>query len=278
MTKKIFIFNPKRIHLKEIILAVVLFLFPSSSFAEIITLHVPSYNDGSHLYYHDLLKSSLKAAGHQATLVFPVQDLPQKRALRMLEEGTLSLSWMLETKERNKKYTPVKVGITNNLIGHRILFIPKNSQSTYTSVKSLDDFRKTNKIGGFGENWFDITVWEQNKLPYFIQSGDWRSLFLMVAAKDRGVDYISRGINEIVIEANLYPYLDIEQQLLLKYNRDFLFYLSRTGVKYHNIIEDALLKARQTGLMSQMIDKYWGDLIKKINFDQRIEITLETPK
>lgn len=43
-------------------------------------------------------------------------------------------------------------------------------------MKTLEDFRKQGKVGGFGKGWFDIVVWKSNDLKFTEEDGEWRAL------------------------------------------------------------------------------------------------------
>ncbi|MCE2594337.1 hypothetical protein K6Y31_05870 [Motilimonas cestriensis] len=243
---------------------------------EPIELILPASKDGSHEYYHELLISALSAQGVEVTLVTPYSHVPQKRAVRLLESQTISLFWMLETPKRNRQFTKVNVGLTNGFISKRILLVPRDDKERYAQVKNLDDFRRINTIGGFGADWFDIEVWQANKLPYIVRDGEWRALYSMLSSKG-GVNYFSRGANEIWSEQKQHPYLVIEPHLLFTYKRDFVFYLSKQNAYLQPVIESALIKAKQSGLMDHLIKKYWTRHFNQLNLNQRVTIELVTP-
>lgn len=236
---------------------------------------IPDVGIESHQYFHELLAKSLEAKGEEFAIT--TKEMPQKRAVRMLEQGGITLFWLIQSDQRDQDYLPVKVGLTNSLIGHRILFIPKGTQAQYDGVNSLEDFRKLGKVGGFGKNWFDVRVWVHNNLPVYEKDGDWNALYKMVASQKRGVDYFSRGFNEILAESEQHPDLEIENRLMLVYNRDFLFYLSKKHGQLSEVLQKALESAKQEGLMDQLIRKYWAQDFEKLKFDQRVKIPLETP-
>ncbi len=217
--------------------------------------------------------------GHTPILI--TSELPHLRVKFYLDIGEISIHWMVESKVRNKKYIPVKVGLTNGLIGQRILLIKKGNQHFYDGVKTLKDFRNLNLVGGMGKDWFDARVWETNRLKYKEHSGNWKAIFKMIPARSV-YDYFSRGINEILEEAEQYPDLAIEERLVLIYERDFIYYLSKTGknagAKYKDIIEHALIKAKDSGLVERLINKQWTNDFKTLNFDKRIKIHLKTPE
>ncbi|MCX4026518.1 hypothetical protein H0A36_12790 [Endozoicomonas sp. SM1973] len=244
--------------------------------AQKLTLTVATLKDGNHRYYHELLRQSLTLVGYQLTINH-IHDLSQKRIAIFLKQGVISVHWFIKATYRDQTFVPINIGITNGLIGKRVLLIPNSQQHIYQHVKTLADFRQLQKTGGFGEGWFDVLVWKYNQLPYRVISGDSQDIFLMVAARNRGIDYFSRGVNEILAESVLYPELSIEQQLLLRYDRDFQFYLSPTSRQLKPLIETALIKAKQTGLIDRLVNRYWQDTFKQLNLDQRVELKLKTP-
>lgn len=243
--------------------------------SEALSLTLAATPDGTHAYYHELISGSMKEAG-QEVKVRVKKAMPQRRILMLLADGELTLHWMVQTDDRDKKYLPVRVGLTNGLIGHRVLFIPKGSQSVYDAVETLDDFRNLGKIGGFGKNWFDVKVWRHNRLRYFEQDGEWRTLYKKLPL-GRDVDYFSRGANEIVVESYLHPDLDVEKNLVLVYDRDFRFYLKPGADKIRDMIENAVQKARESGLMDKLIRKHFKEVFEKLNLDNRKRILLDLP-
>lgn len=257
------------------------FLLISGTYAETVDLKIPIVEDSpkQHLFFHELLNTALIEAGHTPNLI--VEELPQSRIKHYLDLGGLSIYWMIESAERNDKYLAIDTDLTNGLIGKRILFIKKEEQSLYSKVKTLDDFRNLNLIGGMGKGWFDVNVWKENNLKYMEQSGSWRSIFERLPVA-RDLDYFSRGINEILTEAIHHPELAIEDRLVLIYDRDFRFYLSKegrfSGRKYQQFISSALKQAKESGLIDRLVEKHWGYDFRVLGYDDRIKIHLKTPE
>ena len=263
------------------ILSILFFILqPYRSPAADIPLHIAITIDSpnAHKYFHEVLQLSLEEAGH--TPNFTISELPQARIQSYMNSGRLSIDWMLESKERNEKYIPIKVGLTNGLIGNRVLFIKKGEQHLYDGVKNLDDFRELNLVGAVGSKWFDARVWQANNIEYKEHTGNWKSIFKMIPSRP-DYNYFSRGVNEILEESKQYPKLAIEKNLLFVYTRDYFFYLSKTGANaganYKDIIEDSLEQARDSGLIERLTKKYWGDHLKQLQCDKRIQIPLITP-
>jgi hypothetical protein len=256
-------------------------LLPSGAYSEVIQLRIPFVLDTPEQmpYYYELLNTAIREAGHTPRLI--VRKLPHLRAKMMLKRGEISIFWMVESAQRNQEFIPIEVGITNGLIGKRILFIKKGDQPLYDHVKTLEDFRRLNLVGGMGKDWFDVKVWEANGLRYKEQSGNWQAIFKKIPA-GRDFNYCSRGLNEIVVEAKQYPELEIERKLVLIYDLDFRFYLSKegpnAGAEYKDILKSAMKKAQESGLIDRLVRKYWVNDFETLHYDERIKIYLETPK
>ncbi|MDN3696953.1 MULTISPECIES: hypothetical protein [Vibrio] len=252
-------------------------LFSCSVFAEqsSLTLALPSQKDGGHAYFHDLLTQALNDVDVQLNIITPDKHIPQKRAVKMVRKNQLSLMWLIQTDRRDAQLTPVRVPLTSGLIGKRVLLIPKGAQEAYEHIYDLKDLQRSGLIAGLGINWFDVEVWHQNQLNVFLQDGEWRNLYGSLSV-DGEVNYFPRGVNEVVGEAKFNPALDIEQYLLLEYHRDFQFYLSEGASVHRELIEKALVRAKETGLMNALIEKHWSDDFDALNLDSRRIIPLSS--
>ncbi|MDN3609894.1 hypothetical protein QWZ16_09305 [Vibrio ostreicida] len=244
---------------------------------EDIELTLPSQVDGGHAFYHELLYQSLQADGYKVIIEIPKEHIPQKRAKKMVSMGQLSLTWLIATAERNKQFVPVRVPLTNGLIGKRVALIPPELQTKFDSINNLKDLKNSGLIAGMGINWFDVDVWQSNQLPVYIQDGEWRSLYSKLTSTGF-VNYFPRGMIEVLNEAKQNPHLAVEQRLLLVYQKDFYFYLSPQFAHYQSILEKALLNAQQSGLMERLVKKYWQTTFEQLKPEGRVVIELALPE
>jgi hypothetical protein len=237
---------------------------------------IPGQPFVQHEFFHQLLKQSLEAQGHQVTIK-SLPGLPQNRAYAMLESGEINVFWALKTAERDQKFLRVSNRLTNGLYSTRVAFVRKGQEGLFKDVRSLEDLRKSGLVAGFGQIWFDVDVWRANDLPVHKQAGDWQGLFRMLASGKRGIDYFPRSVVEIVDEAASHRDLSIDPHLLLVYDHDMFFYVSKTAATLRPLIEEALAKADASGLKANLIKSYFGKINTQLNVDKRVRINLKTP-
>ncbi|WP_425425318.1 hypothetical protein [Vibrio sonorensis] len=241
-----------------------------------ITLTLPSQLDNGHRYYHEILKAALKAKGVKLNIQIPAEHTPQKRVQKMVQNGSLSLTWMISTPERDRKYNPIDIPLTNGLIGKRILLIPPELQTRFDAIRSLKQLQDSGLAAGLGLNWFDVNVWKSNHLKFYGVDGEWRAIYDMLTANG-DLNYFPRGMTEVVQESRLNPHLAIEKNLLLVYEKDFKFYLGPSAVEHRELLENALRDARKSGLMDSIIKKYWQHTFNTIQPENRTVIRLKLP-
>lgn len=259
-----------------IVSALVVFTTALSAYADHIILRVPSYSNGTHAYYHELLRTVFSRAGYTTTLEV-VTDYPHLRERHMLDTGELSLLWLFRTPERDRRFIPIPVPLTNGLMGKRILLVNPKEAEAYKGVSDIGQFRRLGKVGGFGLRWHDTSIWDANFLPYRTVA-DWQLIYRWLAEEAPEVDYFSRGFTEIVQEAKAHPELAIEPHLMFSFQRDFIFYLSPKDVHLKPILEKGLRDARNTGLLDALVRKHWATNFERLKPERRTVIKLKLPE
>ncbi|MFV3128710.1 hypothetical protein [Niveispirillum sp. KHB5.9] len=229
--------------------------------------------EGSHQYFHELLKAAFLAAGHPVELQGIVGP-GKERFKMMLRTGELDVMWLVRGAERDQLYVPVEFRLTDGLIGQRILLIRPGEQHRFDQIDSLDDFARLGLRAGMGKDWLDVGIWRQNGMPETSEVPEWRRLFKMLSAGNRAVDYIPRGLSEIQIDANANPELAVEQRLLLRYHRDSIFYLTPSAGHLAPILLRGLQRIRANGRYAALLDKHFGHLKQAIGTDRRLVLDL----
>lgn len=258
-----------------LLMALFLLLAARPAQADEVTMALPTFKNGQHVYFHDLLRQSLAATGHTLTIT-PIKDYPFKRIMHMLETGQITGMYLVHSTDRDRRFEPVEIGLTNGLIGKRILLVPEDETATYQNVRTLEDFRNLGRVAGLGESWFDVNIWRSNKLAVKTLA-DWTLIYEMVLFKDRGIHYFPRGFVEILGEHELHPDLAIEPHLMLVYDRDFFFYLSPHHKHLTPIIRKALAHARDSGLMDRLLRTHFKRSFEVLQPEKRRIIPIKLP-
>lgn len=255
-------------------------LVVSSLDAKDITLTVPQY--GVYEYFYELISDSMKLIGHNVKLETLSPNLSGKRLLKLLRDGSLSLHWRGESKDKNAEFIYVDFKVTKGLKGNRVLWIPKGSQYIYNNVKNINDFRALNKVAALGANWSDVKIWKYNRLKYKEKDGKWNPhIYNMLAKGDRGFDYFPKAITAVAnsLEKKKFPFLDIEKNLVFVYDRDFRIYLNQKDIWLKNEIERGIKLADKNGIVDKLLNKHFSNVYdkNKLNLQGRkiIKLLLE---
>ncbi|MYN24876.1 hypothetical protein GTP69_00475 [Duganella sp. CY42W] len=247
---------------------------PASSIAP-LELRIAVVSDGRADYFVRLLEESLKLIQQPYHIQY-VKDIPARRMWWMLGRGDINLFYGMQSKEKDndKQLVPVRNALTNGLIGQRVLLIRRSDTDAFLPVRSVGDLKHTGLIAGFGAGWGDARVWKSAGLPLYEHAAPWNTIYAMVTAGNRHVDYLPRGVIEVLAEARAHPELAVEPRLLLEYPADFGFYLSPSVAHYRPIIERALQAAEASGLKARLIDEAYGADIKALNLNRRLRLRL----
>lgn len=229
------------------------------------------------VYTRQVLEQTL-ALGKHPVSVRELDNLPMTRLELMLQRGDISVLILGPTAERDRRFLPVRVDMTDNLVNQRILFIPSGSQPLYDPVQNLDDFRALEQVAGMGTAWADRTIWEANGLPVVTIDGDWKRLYRMVASPTRRIDYLPRGAHEMALEWMQHADLEVERNLLFSYAQDHILYVSPARPELHRLLQELLPQAQRTGLISRLARAYYHEVFEPpVNLQQRRVIRLEKP-
>jgi len=254
-------------------------LAPIAAHADTIEVTIPDNNLTG--YVSSLLTKALGDAGHEVKINKADANLTVQRMMKMLEQGQgIDMIWRGEDAALKEQFLEVDVNLTNGLKGYRVLFVRPEDKEAYSEVASLDDFKARGTVGGSGKNWNDVKIWAKNGLPTDETDGKWNpAIYKKLAAGGRGVDYFSRGITEIAVEAPQHPELAVEPHLGLVYDNDFRLYVSKSNADLHKVLNDALTQAQESGAMLALLKETYPAVYdaSQLNIDGRKVISLEMP-
>ena len=240
-----------------------------------LELRVAVVSDARADYFVRLLEESLKLIKQPYHIQY-VKDLPARRMWSMLGRDEINLFYGMQSPEKDKdpNLVPVRNALTNGLVGQRVLLVRPADTAAFAKVRSIADLKRTGLIAGFGAGWGDTKVWKAADLPLYEHAAPWNTIYAMVAAGNRHVDYLPRGVIEVLEEARAHPDLVVEPHLLLAYRADFGFYLSASAARYRPIMERALEAAERSGLKARLIDETFGADIKALSLNRRLRLRL----
>jgi hypothetical protein len=259
-----------------VVFFVIIFVSSFSWASESVNLKLGGTLESFH-YISKVLTRALEASGY-CVQIENVGEIPTTRLEAMMAEGRVSAFIMGETENRNERFLAVRVGMTDNIMGQRIIFIQKGTQDEYENVQTLDQFRSLGKVVGMGKFWGDVAIWKANDLPVSTVNGDWKKLYRMVASGLRGVDYLSRGAQEIAHEWRKYPDLEVEKNLVFVYPKDHILYVSPKDPELRDLLEVVLSKAEDSGLIQAIARDNFQEIYQPpVNFGDRKVIQLTLP-
>lgn len=270
---------PRFVHLLALALLVPFAALAQAAETAPLKLRIPVTSDGHANYFVRLLEESLKSIQQPYQIEY-VKDIPARRMWSMLGSGDINLFYGMQStdKRRSKQLVEVRNDLTNGLIGQRVLLIRRSDTDVFSRVQSVADLKATGLIAGFGAGWRDTKVWKAADLPLYEHAAPWPTIYGMVAAGNRHVDYLPRGVNEVLEEARQHPELVVEKRLLLVYPGDFAFYLSSSAAGYRPVIERALRAAEASGLKARLLADAFGADVKALGLKRRMRLHLAAPK
>jgi hypothetical protein len=177
--------------------------------------------------------------------------------------------------------TPVPFPIDKGLLGYRVAFIDRHSQSTLSAVDGLEGLRRLRV--GQGADWSDVDIYQHNRIEVVTApSYKWQEgggLFSMLLAGR--FDLFPRGLNEINREFTTfgpnYPDLVIEQHLLLHYPFCEAFYVSPTTPRLSERLLAGLRRMTADGSFDALFNKFFGKTIANLNLGHRLLIEVANP-
>lgn len=235
-----------------------------------------------HAYKVELIERAMeitrKEFGDFKMEVFSGDNPHDPRRVVLINDGSLvNLLWAPTGSPVTKaEVFEIPTDVLNGLLGYRVCLRNANTPSKLTQVNNIEDLRKI-RIGQ-GEEWPDVKIYKENQiLP--ILGPSLNSLFEMLGYKR--FDCLPFGVNEAAYivdqRKGQYPFLQLDDQLLIYYEFSIRFYVSKRYPKIAERLTLGLKKLQENGEFDALFKKYHAEDLKKLNLKKRRAICLKSP-
>jgi len=166
--------------------------------------------------------------------------------------------------------------LTKNLLGYRVPIIREEDSETFNSIQTPEDLQQLQH--GIPSDWSDATIFRHNGYSV-VEEGDFDDIFDRL--ESGRFDYSAYGANEVqgVYEnrAAKRNGLVIEPNILLFYPFPLVFYVNPDMPELAERVELGLERIAESGVLDNIFEEYYADIVNELNMDQRILFTLENP-
>lgn len=165
-------------------------------------------------------------------------EMTNARALVELERGRVDVLWVGTSPDLEERFRAVYIPVTRGLLGHRFFVVRDDRQGDFSAVSAVADLRGF--TGGQGTGWTDTAILQEAGLEIVTASFD--ELFQLV--QNGRVDYYPLGASEIYgfLEdyREVHADLSVEDDLVLIYPFDFLFFVNEEDAELHDAIRTGM--------------------------------------
>lgn len=265
-------------------------LFTSQSFAEekspaiepmVVRYVVPTGREFLHAYKVELIHQALEITrpefGNYEVMVFKGESPNDQRRTVLINEGKLiNLLWSTPGSVISKgEVLEIPVDIFHGLLGYRVC-LKHSAAPPMIKVNSLQGLMKI-KIGQ-SEEWPDVKIYKANRVKPVLTPG-LSSLFDMLGY--RRFDCLPLGATEVTHvyeeKKKQYPFLVIDDQLLIYYRFPIYFYISKNQPDVARRIALGFKKLKENGDFDRIFRQYHEEDLKVLNLRKRHMVCLESP-
>lgn len=232
--------------------------------------------DDAESYQTSLLKHVLSYFPEKAYNIKQFESpIPKPRAFDLMAANKgIHVMNATATKSRAAQYQPIHFPILKGLNGLRIPIINRDTPELFANVRSLKKLERLNPI--LFHTWTDVEIFESNKIKV-VKGTVIPGLFTMIH-KGR-VDYFPQSI--LFIERDIIKYehlnLMVDPYIAIKYPNAYYFFVRKGNHQLAADILQGLEKALADGSLDKLFYEYYGDLLKKLNYNKRHVFELNNP-
>jgi ABC-type amino acid transport substrate-binding protein len=237
--------------------------------------------DSLHNYKYELIKLALDITRSQYGdyILDPYGSDPgAPRLAQLINDGKIvNLLWASPgTPIAKANVIGIPIDIMHNLLGFRICFTHQETKSVLEKVNDVNSLRMI-KIGQ-GRNWSDIKIYKHNRIEPITTPEITNALGLL--GKKR-IDCFPMGATEVLPIFNEqrkhFPYLSIDNNLLIYYDYPIYFYISKTEPELAKRMKEGLLALQKNGEFNALFQRYFAKDLLSLHLNSRKIICLKSP-
>lgn len=201
----------------------------------------------------------------------------RSRSLKYIVKGdTHNLYITPSHPDWDKNTIAIKIPIRLGLLSYRLLLINKNDLELFSEIKTLEQL--TALTAGLRSQWVTTKMFKHYGFS-LVETDDYSRLFLLL--DKHKYNYFPRSVYEVYGEladrTQLYKNLVIEPNLALNIPTATYVYISPQYPRLAERLTKGLTLLFTNGELASLVDKYYGDAIKKSQLSKRKIITIENP-
>lgn len=240
------------------------------------TLSTDAYFQKRDEYFVELLKLAAEKSNIKINLVpIKLADQVETRDIININKGIIDIHWMHTSNALESKLLPIRIPLDKGLFGWRVMLVDKSNQHKLQNVNDASDLKLHTMLQGF--DWPDTGILLANGFKVET-STSFRGRFRMLQRK-RG-DLFPRSILEAwkEVENQKNAEIVVDPYILLYYPTAFYFFVAENNQPLHDAVESGLELSLADGSFEELFQRYYGDMIKKAEIDNRKIISIPNPK
>lgn len=170
----------------------------------------------------------------------------------------------------------IKIPVRLGLLSYRLLLIHKDDLELFSHINTLEQLKALK--AGLRTKWLTTKIFKNNKFT-MIENENYNRLFLLL--DKHKFDYFPRSIYEIYDELadrdKLYKNIVVEPTIALHLPTATYVYVSPNEPELAKRIMKGLTQLFESGELRTIVEKYYGDNIKKAQLATRKIIDIDNP-
>ncbi|QYK02593.1 substrate-binding periplasmic protein [Shewanella psychrotolerans] len=234
------------------------------------------YIDLKQTYFIDLLRLAMEKSQQQYgdfELQAVAIDMPQRRAIKSVQESELDVVWTMSSIEREQQLKPVYFPLLKGLLGYRIAVIRKEDEDKFIDINDLEELQRIPV--GQGLDWPDSDILQ--KQGFTLVRGADHNLLTMLNKKR--FDYYLRGIHEPWSELVGRSNLMVETTFVIIYPAPIYFFVRQDNDLLAERIEYGLRAALADGSFDSLFYDHaiTRGVLERVNLLTRREFRIDNP-